>query len=52
MKGGESMSGKMVKGALLAVAKLAFTEAKPVAMRLHVTGIPRQIMVYFQKSPR
>ncbi len=41
------MSEKMARGALLTVAMLAFSEAKPVAMRLHVTGITRQIMVYF-----
>ncbi len=34
------MSGKMVRGALVVAAMLAFTGAKPVAMRLDVTGKP------------
>ena len=40
MKGGEEMNGKFVRSALLAVAALALMGAKPLLLRLDVTGRP------------
>ncbi|MBR0505772.1 MAG: PEGA domain-containing protein [Kiritimatiellae bacterium] len=46
------MKGKMLRGALLAVAALALTGAKPLPMRLDVTGRPEGAKVFVDGTLR
>ena len=52
MKGGETMRGRLLKCALLAVAGAALLGAKPLRMRLDVTGQPEGAKVFVDGTLR